>query len=522
MSAPKGMKFPIPRVLTIPPPDDATLAERITWRHTTLDGEDRRFRKRRFEGLHESLSVPLAKAYSRRYESEGTFSANTYLRETLDRATPVRGVPLGADDEQMKAKAAMFSQSCDLIARSRRDPCDYAASTGIELPVNSLPHHSRIKRLCCPRWWFKRIRKMTRRAREQLARELGRVGVHREAYATNATVFDYQSMQRRNEALLSNMEAVNTTTGEVLNLGDLNEHSLANPRNRFYEMIVRVRGFQEIAESSGHEVYFVTLTCPSRFHPLTKRAQPNPRYRDATAREANDHLCRVFARLRAYCHRHEIHFYGIRVVEPHQTGTPHWHFLLFAKPDEAERLTAAFQHYALELDGDEPGASTHRLKIERIDPSKGDATGYIAKYLAKNIDDSILNDLGNSVRIRAWSSLNGIRQFQFFGGPPVGLWRELRHVGPQAVPRALYEIAFAADSSNWASFVSLLGGPFIGPKQCPVTPLYRTGKPNRYGDPASPKISGLKYNGVEIETRPDVWEIRLCAGTAPTATIGFY
>ncbi|MDN3519113.1 replication endonuclease [Aquisalimonas lutea] len=35
---------------------------------------------------------------------------------------------------------------------------------------------------------------------------------------------------------------------------------------------------------------------------------------------------------------------------------------------------------------DEPGASRHRFQVERIDPQRGTATGYVAKYVAKGID----------------------------------------------------------------------------------------------------------------------------------------
>jgi|TARA_B110000967_G_C18303577_1_gene279550 hypothetical protein len=56
-------------------------------------------------------------------------------------------------------------------------------------------------------------------------------------------------------------------------------------------------------------------------------------------------------------------------------------------PKQQEHLlTTTLKHCAFSENGTERGALKHRFNVVKIDPEKGRATGYIAKYIAKNID----------------------------------------------------------------------------------------------------------------------------------------
>ncbi|ECF6074321.1 replication endonuclease [Salmonella enterica subsp. houtenae] len=58
-------------------------------------------------------------------------------------------------------------------------------------------------------------------------------------------------------------------------------------------------------------------------------------------------------------------------------GTPHWHMVLWFKPEDLEKATTVFREYALEEDGDEPGAEDYRFEAVQEDKSRGRAVGYM-------------------------------------------------------------------------------------------------------------------------------------------------
>ncbi|ECI1534526.1 replication endonuclease, partial [Salmonella enterica subsp. enterica serovar Typhimurium] len=132
---------------------------------------------------------------------------------------------------------------------------------------------------------------------------------------------------------------------------------------------------------------------------------------------------------RAAISRAGIHVFGFRVVEPHHDGTPHWHMLLFMRPQDVDTVRDILCYHARIEDSEElqtPSALKARFHVEPIDPEKGSATGYIAKYISKNIDGFALDgeadeETGENLRdmakaVSAWASRWRIRQFQQIGG----------------------------------------------------------------------------------------------------------
>lgn len=370
------------------------------------------------------------------------------------------------------------------------------------------------------RWWRRQVRTVQRRELEEFSRDCRLVHHKGQTYSSNLTVALRKKQKSRNRALLSELIAVNQD-GDEYSLQELAELSVSNPAIRRAELMTRIAGFEEYARRLGYVGEFYTLTCPSKYHAVHISGVPNERFAGSTVRDSNRQLNRTWARIRAKLKREEIHHFGFRIAEPNHDGTCHWHFLLFMGAATAEKVRAIFRKYALQEDGVEPGAVKHRFKAVAIDTDRGSAAGYVAKYVAKNIDGHGLADdgLGNdakesAVRVDAWASAHGIRQFQQIGGPSVTVWRELRRLDSEE--EGLLELArFAADSANWADFCELMGS---GRNQTVQLAKWQEFEPasgemfdtplTRYGEKANGRIFGLVCKGRTVVTRLYRWVIK--------------
>lgn len=395
---------------------------------------------------------------------------------------------------------------------------------------------SAFARIFDAKWWRLQVRKIQARKIEAVAREIQLVHKDAGIYASNATVGRRKLQKLRNKQSLTNMEAVNDA-GDVVSLLDCVKSSVANPVNRRAELMVRIKGFEQCAETAGHVGVFVTLTAPSKYHRMTRlsyhqwsRTVPNKKYKGFSPRDAQDYFCHIWSQMRAQMWREEIRPYGFRVAEPHHDGTPHWHFLLFIEPDQAARMSEIMTDYGLREDGQEWGAQNRRVTVVNIDPEKGSAAGYIAKYISKNIDGhGIEEDLygkdakDSSERIDAWAAAWGIRQFQQIGGASVTVWRELRRLKiedmtgrfdySQAEVEQLLDTWTAADSSDWAAYTMLQGGMSVRRDEQFIRSQYQADGFGKYYQPVE-RLIGVAVRSVgEIVTRLTRWTLQR-TGTA--------
>ena len=343
-----------------------------------------------------------------------------------------------------------------------------------------------VKRLGCELWWRRQLRRAQVRKREAQEQAAGHISARKMPYCHDVTATRYTERQIANRAMLEETE-IESADGEVITLWDAVQASTANKSIRRGELMTRIRGCEEWATDAGMVGIFTTNTLPSRFHASLFTGGKNPNYDGSTPRDGQGWLSKTWARARAKIQRKKIKVFGFRVAEPHHDGCPHWHMLMWVSESQVQQLRELLRECWLQHEGAEFGAQQYRFKSEAIDPARGGAIAYVAKYISKNIDDfgavateghfdqqgeqrELIEGSNKARRVTAWASAWGIRQFQAIGQPPVTVWRELRRIDESIVAGASKRMQRAHASvhkaeqhrADWKAYMKEQGGAMVG------------------------------------------------------------
>lgn len=451
--------------------------------------------------------------------------ANTYLLDLMDAIDCA--IDIGASDDDLInlsvqivnririMKSEHLTRQGKSLIQSQNEFYEALELLCVEYGVRYPHEHDRgqaLARLTDAGFWLRRLRIVHAKQAEGAAIDAGMV--HRKAalYVSDDTVKRRNDALKRNAETLENVNLMNVDTGEIIKLSQAAAAGMANPYNRASELITRTKGFQELSEKYKHHCVFLTITCPSRMHAVRVTREGvavNPKYDGTKPDEAQKYLVRCWARVRAKLARDGVKFYGLRVVEPHHDGCPHWHASIWYKnKSDIHAIRRAVKEHFLrgsECDYKERGAALNRLKFKICD-ARG-AVGYMLKYILKNMkglgidgensDEGNISSEAGAGRVEAWAATWRIRQFQQVGGHSVTVWRELRRVDEGSVLPKFYEVWKSAQKiadkrADYAAFIESMGGLETKPKDAifKVDYDFINGR-GKYGETIIKKVLGV-------------------------------
>lgn len=471
-------------------------------------------------------------------------SANAWLLQATEEGG--RGlVPLSASEDDIRTSARVAANEARGVAQVVRgggaDVFDSLVHTcerwgilpAVPRMVDGQPDIlPAVRRMICRRWWLRRLRVAVGQRCEAAAIKAGMVRRGRWCYVSQDAVVRRLCQKDRQRQAIESALLEDTDTGEQVDLDRIVAGSVSNPAIKRGELMVRIRGFDELAQGEGWACEFWTLTAPSRFHPQTTaggRPAANPAFDGSSPREAQNYLVQLWARARSAWQRRGLQVVGLRTVEPHHDATPHWHLIAYGEGEALQAARDLLRGYALQDSPGEAGAEKRRfvwLKAKGLD-----GAAYAAKYLAKNIDGRGIEgerdrESGGKVadtvqRVEAWAAVWRIRQFQFWGSPAVTVWRTLRKIRQACddAAAAIERARAAADRAAWADFWrACVEGKLVLLKEDGE-------RLTQYGDEAARRVVGVGEesgcNRALLELRAWVvkWGGRVCQGASGARSV---
>lgn len=327
-------------------PTDATLTERRLW---AVNPQDYEWRS---QYLHE---IPdwLAGYFGRRYEKlfagrDGRRRANTFLRQTIggsvlprlrkvaarySLAADAADLPFGKSLERLPSLdrpdlkklagqvSGWISQSLydfteqfdsgtdDARELHRRTLESYRHLCAGCLMLNNQPPYwaeheanegqlemrkaeSGILRMMAPEWWYLRLKRARDMQREHMAIAVGQVQKAASAYVSRKTLDEWIDQKKRNLEFFKKFDLLNDE-GLRIALDSMVHRSVANPAIRRCELMVRMRGFEDMANEEGLAGEFYTITAPSRFHAVHSKGGFVSQWDGCTPQDTQRYLCGV-------------------------------------------------------------------------------------------------------------------------------------------------------------------------------------------------------------------------------------
>ncbi|EIX8256330.1 replication endonuclease [Salmonella enterica] len=436
------------------------------------------------------------------------------------------------DESASELLGVLYSMAAGVTEHFKADPPEWSRFTGKKLTPEQLK--IAISRMISVRFWSRHFRTFTRRWREHLYIAVGDVRRQRSVICSPQWVQHWLASRKRGREIMAETDLEDEETGETLPLLSAVDASVSNNEKRRAEMLTRVKGLEELAvpdhmsQDSDYVALFFTWTAPQQYHAWLETGRRNRKWNGASPRETQRYFTRTFKNFSTALTRRDIHIFGMHVTESHHDGTPHWHGILFVRREQEATLRDVFEGYA-----NAENCSAHRpgkppeqsqLMIKPVDKRMGSLTAYITKHICRNLEGCAPGGWDKETgrpwtelarHSAAWASLWGIKQFQFTGGPPVSVWRELRKLSDQkqadSVSPAFGELHHAARAGDWAEYTRLQGGLPAARKNLTMRTWYQAAsEPDECGQYTA-IIKGVYLPGTgkaPVATRTRKWKVK--------------
>lgn len=363
-------------------------------------------------------------------------------------------------------------------------------------------------RLSSSTWWEGQIRKESERLKELLFISAGLVQAKVSPIISRGMFFCRQRKQQNRLRFLSSRNAIKAETRqESETLLTMAMAGIANPKIRKSELVNILLGTYQYAIEKKHICEFITLTLPPDFHAMKKNGEPCALWNGSSPRVAHQFIEEIWKKVRSALS--DVSIYGTRVVEPHHDATPHWHIIMYLNEQDREHVISTFKKYVKKLTGLDVSKLVHSVSV------KNEAiVHYLMKYIAWSVPGVSGSDIKDDAtgekhtamaeRVKSWASLWGIRQFQHFGLPEIGVWRECRRIRSMNITAELGAAAeavrYAADTSDFADYIRAQGGAGLKRSERRILQVAREQSPyeNLWGETTIITI-GIKCPNSETE-----------------------
>jgi hypothetical protein len=207
-----------------------------------------------------------------------------------------------------------------------------------------------------------------------------------------------EDKKKINQKIKNQKDFLNTFLFEVgnktLSLLDSCYSANLNSKKYFAEMNNRVNSIFQYTKEENLKPVFITLTAPSKFHKQnndgTLKISPSD-----TAKELSQ-IWAKFLRLKIFKHMkkdtgHSLIYF--RVYEPHKSGVPHIHAMLFLPSEYILPIKKRFYEYFTNFGTNEKAIDFKYNFYEK--DKKGNVTGGAIAYIMKYITKTFINESDN-------------------------------------------------------------------------------------------------------------------------------